>query len=114
MAWDRVTSGDLNTLGYSLELLQDDDTWLQVYDASTNPDAFETVVYGLKSGKFYTFRAFAYNFNGPSLPSNYFSVYACGLPRHLSEPLYVISTESSISIKWTLPLDDGGCPISDF
>ena len=72
IAWDQVLGGDLTTLGYSVEMLLDDDTWIEVFSASTNPDAFETVVYGLVTGKLYTFRAFSYNFNGPSLPSNQF------------------------------------------
>ena len=59
-----------------------------------NPDALETTVHGLTPGKYYTFRAYSYSFNGPSLASSYFSVYSCGLPRYFSEPLYVTSTES--------------------
>lgn len=90
--WDRIEDGDLPTLGYTLEVLQDDETWLEVFNARSNPDAFEAVVYGLTAAKLYTFRAFSYNFNGASQPSDNFSVYACGLPRFFSEPLYVSSS----------------------
>ena len=111
--WDRV-NGELDTEGYSLEYLQDDDTWLEVFDARTNPDALDTVVHGLTPGKLYTFRAYSYNFNGASLPSSYLAIYACGSPSSFAEPLYVASSTSSITISWTAPLDDGGCPISDY
>ena len=87
-----MTEDDLKTLGYSVELLQDNDTWLEVFDAKVNSDALEAVVYGLTAAKFYTFRVYSYNFNGPSLPSSYFSVYSCGLPRFMNEPLYVESS----------------------
>ena len=109
-----MSDDDLETKGYSLELLQDDDTWFEVFNAETNPDALETVVYGLKPAKHYTFRAFSYNFNGKSLPSEYFSIYACGLPRNFKEPLYVSSSKTQITISWSPPLDDGDCPILDY
>ena len=83
---------DLETLGYSLEMLQDDDTWLEVYDASLDPDALSTTVHGLTTGKLYTFRAYSYNFNGRSAPSDLFPIYACGLPRFFDAPLYAAST----------------------
>jgi hypothetical protein len=79
-----------------------------------NSDALETVVYGLKSSKYYTFRAYSYNFNGPSLPSSYFSVFACGVPRNFNEPVYFESSETFITIRWEAPLDNGGCSINDY
>lgn len=95
-------------------MLQDNDKWLEIFDAKVNSDALETVVYGLQTSKYYTFRAYSYNFNGPSLASSYFSVVACGVPRNFIEPVYVESSETFITIKWTAPLDNGGCPINDY
>lgn len=69
---------------------------------------------GLKTAKQYTFRVFAYSFNGKSLPSTSFDIYACGLPKDMAPPTYVISTQTSIAIEWTLPSVNGGCPIYDF
>lgn len=40
------------------------DEWVDVYDASTNPDANSYIWYGAITGEIYTFRAFAVNFNG--------------------------------------------------
>ena len=114
LVWSEVADADLPTLGYSLELLNDEDIWQEVFDARTNPNALTATITGLKTGKQYTFRAFAYNFNGKSLPSSSFAIYACGLPRDMAPPTYVISTKTSITIEWAPPTVNGGCPIFDF
>jgi len=41
----------LPTLGYSLELLDDDDNWNEVFSGETNPDALSAIVNGLETGK---------------------------------------------------------------
>ena len=92
MVWSEVADADLPTLGYSLELLNDDDIWDEVFSGQTNPNALSATVPGLQTGKQYTFRVFAYNFNGKSSPSNSFMIYACGLPKDMAAPTYVAST----------------------
>jgi hypothetical protein len=57
---------------------------------------------------------FAFNFNGKSLPSSSYEIYACGLPKDMAPPTYVMSTQTSITIQWTPPSFDGGCTIFDF
>ena len=86
----------LPTLGYVLEMLNDDDTWATVFDARTNPNALQATVPGLTSGRTYKFRVFALDFNGISEPSEVIEVYACGLPRNLAVPTYVLSSRNSI------------------
>jgi hypothetical protein len=109
-----VQDADLYTEGYFLEMLADDDTWLEVFSAPSNPDALSTTVFGLKTGKLYKFRVFAQDFNGASEPSSILEAYACGLPKYFSEPRYVWSTQTSIAITWDPPRIDGGCPVSDY
>jgi hypothetical protein len=87
-----VPDSDLPTQGYSLQMLLDDDTWLTVFQAPTDPNALSTMVYGLTTHKLYYFRAFAEDFNGLSQPSTLFQIYACGLPRFLQPAEYVWST----------------------
>lgn len=72
LVWQVVVDSDLPTLGHSLELLQDNDIWTEVFNAQFNPNALSTTVIGLKTAKQYTFRSFAFNFNGKSLPSGTF------------------------------------------
>lgn len=57
---------------------------------------------------------FAWNFNGRSLPSAPFQIYACGLPRKFGAPTYLASDQTSITIQWNQPEDNGGCPIHDY
>ena len=64
--WSEVVDSDLPTLGYSVEFLDDDDVWKEVFDASSNPDALSTIVNGLTTAKLYQFRAYSVNFNGKS------------------------------------------------
>jgi hypothetical protein len=95
-------------------MLGDDDIWRVVFDASNNPDQLSTIVDGLITAKYYTFRVFSTNFNGRSIPSNVFSVYACGMPTNFDAPTYVISTKTSITINWNVVKNDGGCTIFDY
>jgi len=92
----------------------DDDTWVEVFSARTDPNALTATVYGLITAKLYKFRAFAVDFNDQSEPSEIFEVYACGLPRYFDPPSYVWSTQTTITIKWDAPKVDGGCPIFDY
>lgn len=85
-----------------------------VYDGSTNPDLLQTTVTGLQTGELYKFRAYAVNFNGKSDPSPDYQVYACGLPSFFDKPNFIESTETSITIDWKSPLNDGGCPVFDY
>ena len=91
MRWDEVAGDEIATLGYILEMLQDDDTWTVVSNQRSNPNALSAKVSGLTSGKKYSFRVFAADFNGLSDSSPVVDVYACGLPRRISEPTYVYS-----------------------
>lgn len=114
MTWSAVPDGQLKTNGYSLEMILDDDNWVQVFDSVNNPDRLRATIFGLQTAKLYTFRVFAYDFNGPSQPSEIFKIYACGLPRYFSPPRYVWSTQTTITIEWDAPKINGGCPIFDF
>ena len=73
-------------------MLQNDDTWLKVFDGSSNPDALSAVVGSLQANTLYSFRVFAVDFNGLSMASSLVEAYACGLPTQWSPPYYVSST----------------------
>jgi hypothetical protein len=81
LVWDEVPDGYIVTQGYFLEMLQDDDKWLEVFSQRTNPNALTTTVTSLIPAKLYKFRVFAVDFNDISEASDIIEVYACGLPR---------------------------------
>jgi hypothetical protein len=64
----------------------------------------------------YRFQVEAYNFNldAPGARSNITSVYACDVPYIEQKPIKVQATQSSISIKWNEPKDNGGCSIQGY
>lgn len=47
-------------------------------------------------------------------PSSTITIYACGLPKNQNAPMYVTSTQASITIEWDSTGYDGGCPIYDY
>lgn len=106
----------LPVLGYIVQMIDPvSDEWLDVLDASSDQDRLSYVYYGATTGQIYTFRAFAVNFNGrSSQPGNSVAVLACGLPRYMDQPVRVTSSSTSITLKWSPPADDGGCPIYDY
>ena len=53
----------------------------------------------------------ANDFNTESQPSDETIGAVCQSPGHIEKPNYTSSTASSITINWTQPFHDGGCPI---
>jgi hypothetical protein len=49
LVWSLVADDDLPTLGYSLELLNDEDIWQEVFNAHANPNALSATVTGLQT-----------------------------------------------------------------
>lgn len=41
-------------------------------------------------------------------------MYACLIPSGLSPPYYISSTTTTITVGWTAPTKNYGCPISEF
>lgn len=66
------------------------------------------------TGSKYSFRHRSINANGYSSYSPVFETYACELPSPPGTPVWVTSTNSSISISWSRSVDDGGCPIIEY
>jgi len=55
------------------------------------------------------------NFNGVSpLESDEFNFNSCLIPSSFDPPFKIGSTPSTITIGWTKPIDDGGCPLIEF
>lgn len=68
----------------------------------------------VQTGSSYNFRYKVINRNGESSYSNILNVWACELPTVPQIPTWITSTETSITISWSAPSDDGGCPVREY
>lgn len=68
----------------------------------------------LVTGRLYKFKHVALNKVGESVASTTQSIYACVAPSGFERPVVTTSTETSITITWKDPKDNGGCPITGF
>jgi hypothetical protein len=109
-------ASEIPVLGYRLYMDGGNDgNYAMIYDGSFQPGALEyritTNEHGIKAGKAYRFQVSAVNFNGEGVLSEEVLIHNCLNPSNFSAPLYVSSTESSLSINWTAPLEVHSCPL---
>lgn len=62
----------------------------------------------------YRFYVVAKNIIGLSAPSNYLTVYSCTNPSGLDRPVQGAVTQTSVSISWSAPADNGGCLVTSY
>ena len=74
----------------------------------------EFSVVGLTAGDVYRFKVQAINFNGLSANSSEYEFNACLAPSFMIAPWRIDSTTTSITLGWSEPQDDGGCPLTGF
>lgn len=113
--WASVSDPTATILGYILSM--DDGmggSFSDIFKGVFEPSIFSYEVTGLTTGLQYRFkvRAAGYNDEGPD--SNIASFYACTAPSDFLSPVLVQSTNSTIQIEWTAPLDDGGCSLTGY
>ena len=102
-------------IGYQLFMSNSSsNTSILVYDGRSNPNFLQRLVSGLATGNAYTFSLVAWNFNkqGPSASPAMFT--ACIAPAGLESPSVQATTQTSITLVWTSPVDNGGCAITGF
>jgi hypothetical protein len=85
-----------------------------VHDGGSLPSTTSVTVNGLTTGLPYRFYIVAKNIIGLSVPSNYLTVYSCTNPSGLSRPVQGTVTQSSVTISWSAPLDNGGCLVTSY
>jgi hypothetical protein len=71
-------------------------------------------VAGLIPGAVYTFSVAAVNYNGEGDSGPAVTLTSCVSPSQVAAPRLLTTTESSATIRWSPPGDDGGCPISGY
>ena len=110
-----MADSELPVSGYILQMAVSGSTNYQtVYDGSDRPQILEARVEGLTTGESYEFLLYAVNYNEISDPSPVLQVSSCISPSQADAPTLVESTPDYITIKWTEPEDNGGCPISGY
>ena len=65
-------------------------------------------------GELYRYKVSALNFNGEGPPSDEMQTRACVSPSVMTAPARVSSTSTQLSLSWTQPSSDGGCPITSY
>jgi len=73
-----------------------------------------TVAGGVVGGMDYTFQVQAINFNGLGEASAPVQYTVCTTPGRLEPPLLAAATRTSMTLSWSPPLSDGGCPIQSY
>lgn len=89
--------------------------------ANTASDTFYTLTYlnsaglyvNVKAGDIYQFRITARNIIGDSTKAT-ISVMAATVPTAPSTPTPLSSSQTSVTIQWTVPTSNGGSPILDY
>jgi len=117
VAWVTPSSSGLAITGYILNIDNGNNMELKpVYIGTNRPDIKSYTAGGLTTGLPYRFSVQAINENGNSLPSPISTFYSCRNPTNFVTPRYNGSdkTAKTITIDWTKPGYDGGCPITGY
>ena len=113
--WTASSDKDLPVLGYQLQ--RDDGysgEFITIYDGTNFPSVRQYTATGLIRGLTYKFVVKAINFNGASSPSSELEVTYCNAPTGLAAPTLLSSTNTTLTLQWTAPEDDGGCPVTQY
>ena len=115
LAWSISADKSLPVIGY--QLYMDDGyggAYTIIYDGNNFPNVRTYTANGLVRGLDYKFYVTALNFNGASVASIPLSVTFCSTPTGLNSPTLLSSTQTSLTLQWSAPKDDGGCPVLEY
>ena len=90
------------------------DEYTVAFDGNNFPNVRKYLVAGLKTGEQYSFVVQALNFNGASESSDPMAYIICQAPTQFAAPNMPAVTRTSITIEWSVPIQDGGCPIYSY
>lgn len=107
-------TGDSPITGYAVEMdSTGEGTFVEIWNGRGRPDVL-TYTVTVQTNQMYYFRHRAYNYNGVSPYSEVLSIYSCVAPTAPGKPTWVTSTTTTITLIWDSPLDNGGCPITQY
>jgi len=115
ISWGEVTTADLPILGYVLWI--DDGLggdYSILYDGSLNPQKLNYQVFDLAPGFTYNFKVQAVDINGDGTLSSVSALISCVAPSGMALPTVEAVDETTVTLGWCLPADDGGCPITGY
>jgi hypothetical protein len=111
VAWNEpVNDGGAPISGYRLYMndLLADDNFNMVYDGSNYPSAISFTSRDLTPGKYYRFKVSAMNRNGESGKSLESKFLAADFPGAPSQPYWISSTTTQVTLGWYPPTENGG------
>lgn len=111
VAWNEPASdGGAPISGYKLYMndILADDMFNMIYDGSNYPSAISFTQTKLTPGKYYRFKVSAMNRNGESAKSVEAKFLAADFPGAPSQPYWITSSTTQITIGWYPPTDNGG------
>jgi hypothetical protein len=88
-----------------------DGNFTQIYDGTGRPGQLCYLVNGLTMGQAYNFVVAAVNFNGEGAQSSEALLVACLPPSDLAPPIYVNSTQTTLTVSWSAPQQMSCCPL---
>ena len=110
-----MTTSDLPIKGYILYMddgLEGD--FSIIYDGRLNSLQTSHLATGLVAGRTYNFKVKSVDINGLGPDSAVVSFVSCVPPAHMSKPTLEAVDQTSFTISWDLPQDEGGCQITGY
>lgn len=116
--WDKPSVDAADLPGGRLthyQLYMDDGLFGNFTLVNTEPTTIRQMTLSdLTKGKAYRFKVTAFNYNGAGEFSDPYLFNSCASPSHLSAPTLKSTTDSTLTLEWSEPQDNGGCPITGY
>ena len=115
LEWDVVADYEVNVIGYRVYMDTGGDGNFQLlFDGHNQPGINHFEATGLQTGGRYRFKVAALNFNGEGDASEEIELFSCLPPTDILPPVYVSSTETTLTLDWSHPMNLYGCPLTQF
>jgi len=112
LKWNELVGETLEVLEYRLYM---DDGNGVIFNMIYKGIDLNHIATNLTSGIGYSFKVSAVNFNGEGQQSSPPSVIkSCIVPSGVQAPQLIGSTSTTVTLRWTQPLSNGGCPIQSY
>lgn len=115
VSWSTSADKELPVLGYLLQMVDEfGSDYSTIYNGENFPNVRQFTAPGLTRGLTYSFKVMALNINGAGPASDPLEVTFCSAPTGLAAPTLLDSTQTTLTLQWTAPEYDGGCPVREY